>query len=357
MRARALLAILLLAVLVPGTAAADPQVRCTFDDERLDEVSGLVDGPAGPQVVNDSGNPSTVYRVDPTDCSVAGTRAVPVAGRDVEDLARAGDGTLWLADTGDNNRVRTTIAILRLPVAGGEVVTRLAYPDGPHDAETLLLPADGRPVIVTKELGGRSAVYTVDAALPTAPTTTPVPLRRVGDVVVPASDTPTGGSGAAALVGGRLITGGAVSPDGRVVALRTYSDAWLYPAGSAATADDVVAALRGTPVRVPLPGEPQGEAIAFAADGTLLSAGESPSGTARGALRAVPGAAAPTSRWAPRVPVRPRPPRSARRPRRRIAGTQAATLVAVVAGIGVVAALVVVLARRRRRARDDAGPR
>jgi hypothetical protein len=354
MRARALLAITLLTLLalLPGTAAADPQVRCTFDDDQLDEVSGLVDGPEGPQVVNDSGNPSTVYRIDPADCTVAGTRAVPVAGRDVEDLARGTDGTLWLADIGDNDGDRSTVAMLRLPVAGGEIVTRLAYPDGSHNAETLLLPGDDRPVIVTKELGGRSAIYTVDAPLPPGPTTVPIPLRRVGDVVVPASDTPNAGRGASALVGGRLITGGAVSADGRVIGVRTYSDAWLYPAGSTATAEDVVGALRGTPVRVPLPDEPQGEAIAFTDDGTLLSAGESPTGSSGGALRAVPGAlagmaagpAAPTAERAATPTATDREP-------------DADVLVAVVAGLAVVGVVVLVAVRRRQRARGDAGPR
>jgi hypothetical protein len=55
-------------------------------------------------------------------------------------------------------------------------------------------------------------------------------------------------------------------------------------------AGDVVAALRGRPVQVPLPGEPQGEALAFTADGTLLSGSETRGGVP-GELRAVPGAA------------------------------------------------------------------
>lgn len=350
MRTRALLAVLLLTLLLPATAAADPPVRCTLDDGRLDEVSGLVDGPDGPQVVNDSGNPSTVYRLDPADCSIVGTRAVPIAGRDVEDLARTADGTLWLADIGDNGRTRNTVAILRLPAGGGEIVTRLVYPDGPHDAETLLVPGDGRPVIVTKVFGGRSTVYTVDAPLPAEPATTPIPLRRVGDVVLPASDTPNGGSSTAALLGGGLVTGGAVSDDGRTVALRTYSDAWLYPSAGAASAEDVVAALRRTPVRVPLPGEPQGEAIAFAPDGTLLSAGESPRGQPSGTLRTVAGpVTAPAT--APAVAPAGEPVGSSAPS----GGTSTADVVAavavvlvVVAGLGVVAA---------RRVRGGAGPR
>ena len=275
----------------PGAVAgpAAPVTRCTLSDPRLDEASGLAVTPSGPAVVDDSGNATVVYTLAP-DCSVASTRAVGVTGRDVEDLARGADGTLWLADIGDNGRARATIALIRLPVRGTGDVRRLVYPDGPHDAETLLLPADGQPVIVTKDLGGRSGIYTT-AAPPTGPG--PTPLRHAGELVAPQSSTDGGPVGS---FGRGLFTGGALSADGRVAAVRTYADAWLYrvPDGSG-SADAVVAALRGTPVGVPLPGEPQGEAIAFTADGTLLSTGEagtSPQGgKGTASLRAVPGAA------------------------------------------------------------------
>src|SRR5207237_1742002 len=84
--------------------------------------------------------------------------------------------------------------------------------------------------------------------------------------------------------GSVLVTGGATSADGTVVALRTYTDAYLY----AAPDGDVPAALQRTPMRIPLPGEKQGEAIAFDPDGTLLSGSEGVGEP----LRAVRGAAA-----------------------------------------------------------------
>src|SRR5690606_36317482 len=84
------------------------------------------------------------------------------------------------------------------------------------------------------------------------------------------------------MAGSVLITGAALSSDGSVVAVRTYTDAYLYPV----TEGDIVAAFSREPVRVPLPHERQGEAIAFTPDGTLLSASEG-----RGEpLRAVPDA-------------------------------------------------------------------
>lgn len=277
-----------------GSAPA-PVTRCGLTDPRLDEVSGLVSTPAGSSVVNDSGNDTVVYTLAP-DCTVAAARRVGVAGRDVEDLARSADGTLWLADIGDNGRRRATIALLGTPSRGAPTVLRLTYPDGPHDAEALLLPRDGRPVILTKELSGRSAIYTTDAA-PAG--LGPTPLRRVGEFVVPPSSTEGGPVSVLGPFGRGLVTGGALSADGRVAAVRTYTDAWLVRVDGD-TADAVVAALRSKPVPVPLPGEAQGEAVAFTADGTLLSAGESgssarpgPSGRPSGAaaVRAVPGAA------------------------------------------------------------------
>jgi hypothetical protein len=113
----------------------------------------------------------------------------------------------------------------------------------------------------------------------------PTPLVHVTDVALPSSTTPGGPIGG---LGTRTVTGGAVSADGRVVALRTYTDAWLFPVPDGGGVAD---ALRGTPVQVPLPGEPQGEALAFAADGTLLSGSEARGGVA-GQIRVVPGAAA-----------------------------------------------------------------
>jgi hypothetical protein len=72
------------------------------------------------------------------------------------------------------------------------------------------------------------------------------------------------------LVGSVTVTGAASSLDGTAIALRTYTDAYLFPVEDG----DVVAALAAKPVRVPLPNEAQGEAIAFQPDGSLVSGSE-----------------------------------------------------------------------------------
>jgi hypothetical protein len=229
----------------------------------------------------DGGRRVLVHRLDPDDCAIRSSRTAEVDPFDAEDLARGPDGELWVGDLGDNRRDRETIAVVVLPRRGEARLHRLAYPDGPHDAEALLVDGAGVPYIVTKEAGRPAGVYRTDGP-PSG--SGPTPLVRVGEVALPPSDTVGGPLGG---LGSRLVTGAAMSPDGRVVALRSYTDAWLYPVPDG----DVAAALAGTPTRVPLPDEPQGEAIAFTRDGTLLSASETRSGRA-GELRAVPAAAA-----------------------------------------------------------------
>jgi hypothetical protein len=60
-----------------------------------------------------------------------------------------------------------------------------------------------------------------------------------------------------------------VSRDGRLLALRTYTDAYVWPL----TGSDVPAALAAKPTRLALPAAPQGEAITFSADNRHLVVG------------------------------------------------------------------------------------
>jgi hypothetical protein len=261
---------LLLAMLPVVPAAADgapygtPSTRCVITDSRLPELSGLVGAGDTMLAMNDGGDRADVYVLNGA-CAVADVRSAAVDPYDPEDMALAADGTIWLADTGDNNHSRETVALIRLRPDGGSTLTRLTYPDGPHDVEALLLAPDGTPYLVTKEVLGASAVYRPDSALTDGTT---VPMRKVLDLGFTLTGTPGGPVGRA---GQLLVTGGAVSADGQRIALRTYTDAYVWPL----TGSDVTGALSGRPVRVPLPDSPQGEAITFAANNRdLLVSGE-----------------------------------------------------------------------------------
>ncbi|WP_231104798.1 esterase-like activity of phytase family protein [Haloechinothrix halophila] len=260
-----------------ASASAAPKALCTVRDERLTELSGLAADASQWYAIADGGSSLKVYVLDRS-CTVRNVITGAIDPYDVEDLALANDGTLWLADTGDNSAERDTVAVHTLRPDGTARLHRLTYPDGKHDAEALLLGPSGVPHIVTKNVLGTAKVYRPDARLRSPG---PTPLVKVAEVDIPSSDTPGGPVGGASSA---LVTGGAVNADGSVIALRTYTDAYLFPAPNG----HLVEALERDPVRIPLPNEPQGEAIAFTPDGTLLSAGEG------GGLpiRAVPGAVA-----------------------------------------------------------------
>ncbi len=107
---------------------------------------------------------------------------------------------------------------------------------------------------------GASEVYRPIAGLVDGGT---VALGKVASVNLTLTGTPGGPVGRA---GQLLVTGGAVAADGRHLALRTYTDAYVW----SLTGSDVVAALATEPVRIALPDSPQGEAISFSADGASV---------------------------------------------------------------------------------------
>lgn len=134
------------------------------------------------------------------------------------------------------------------------------------------------PYIITKDPLGTAGIYRPAAELVSGQT---APLEQVGSLRMRSTD--TSGGPLPSGFGSVTVTGAAMSADETVVAVRTYTDAYLYPV----PAGDVLAALKREPLRIPLPNEPQGEAIALSPDGTLLSASED-----QQSIRAVPGAVA-----------------------------------------------------------------
>jgi hypothetical protein len=124
---------------------------------------------------------------------------------------------------------------------------RLSYPDGPHDAETLLHdPQTGDLLVVTKDRAG-SVVFRAQA---------PVSDGQVLEAIATLAPWDEADDG--------LITAGDISPDGASVLLRTYGSAWLWRRAAGASLADAFAT---EPCPVPLADEPSGEAIAWQADG------------------------------------------------------------------------------------------
>ena len=171
---------------------------------------------------------------------------------DWEDLAVARDArgvpSVWLADIDDNDATRdesdfrvdepVSTAIASVPAHHNRAICwRLRYPGGPTDAEALTVAPGGAGYVVTKSFFGESSVYAVPAiADPTRVQT----LRRVAAIRFSMTGTPGGPSA----IGQLTATGAGMSADGRLLAVRTYTDAYLWPVSGGD-----IAALRGSPVR------------------------------------------------------------------------------------------------------------
>jgi hypothetical protein len=230
---------------------------------------------------NDSGDTARVFGMRPDGEHLATYTLDGAEAIDWEDMAlgpgpEEGVGYLYLGDIGDNASARAEIVVYRavepefgpassdLSLDAEALVLR--YPDGAHDAETLLSdPRTGDLYIVTKDItGGPSGVYRAPPGLGGGSETT---LEKVGDIefaaLTPGKEIPPE-AGPLPSGLGRVPTGGDISPDGSILAIRTYGTAWLWPRTEGAT---VAEAFGASPCEGPSALEPQGEAIAFAADG------------------------------------------------------------------------------------------
>jgi hypothetical protein len=210
------------------------------------ELSGLVLARGRFWTLNDSGGTPQVFAVD-RDGELAQT--VTLAGAtnvDWEDIAARGS-TLYVGDIGDNLAQRETIAVYRLaaPPPGTTSVTAtridLRYPDGPHDAETLLVdPRSGTLAVITKHYGGLARVYVGRKTLKLAA------KLQLGL--------------------GEALTGGDVSAGGATIALRSYDRVFVW---TRRPDESLARAFKREPCTAPvnLIEEGQGEALALARDG------------------------------------------------------------------------------------------
>jgi hypothetical protein len=196
------------------------------------------------------------------------TGRVRVAGAKVEDWEAvavgpcSGGSCIYIADIGDNDATRKRITIYRASEPSSENSVAVndtfhaTYPDGAHDAETLLVAPDGGLFIVTKGETGAVRLYRFPRELRPGATHQ---LERVGKPRQSGKASET-----------ERITDGAVSPDGTWVVLRSRQAFTFHRAA------DLFAGNWMDSGRVDLKavGEAQGEGIAIAADGTVYLTGE-----------------------------------------------------------------------------------
>jgi hypothetical protein len=253
---------------------ANARVVSTVRDGRIAESSGLAVSQVHDDLaytINDSGNADVVFAIRVSTGEVVGTTTVQgTPWLDTEALALH-DGKLWIGDVGDNLGRRDDAALYAIDEPGPENGTArstrypVAYEDGPQDVESLAVDAEGRFLLVTKDLLA-GQVLRLPARLSTEQPNVPEP---VGDPTL------------------LMATDASTSPDGRFVVVRNYISAAVLDAADLST-------LRTEA----LPQQRQGETVAFEPSGGsyLIGTEGSPWALQRvGFLARTAGAAAPSA--------------------------------------------------------------
>lgn len=228
-------------------AAWAAAVAFVLQDPAIVESSGLVVVDGRVVTTNDSGDTGRVFVVDPRTGRTVGVTRWSRDPTDVEALAPAGPGHVWVGDIGDNAGERRSVSVTRVPVGAADrtvaaTTYELGHADGGRDAEALLThPLTGRLHVVTKGLLGGEVLA--------APT-----VLRPGGVnrLEPVASAPA------------LVTDGAFLTYGGALVVRGYGRAVVlsYPSFEQVASWD-------------LPAQEQGEGLAVdGADLLLSSEGE-----------------------------------------------------------------------------------
>jgi hypothetical protein len=252
-----------------------------LEDEEIDESSGIVASRANPGLFwthNDSGDDAFVYAFDRRGAKRGVWKVTGALAVDWEDIAigsgaKAGTPYLYLGDIGDNDSKRAEIVVYRVaePIVVADDANsnkrrprqteraealRFRYPDGRHDAETLMVhPVTGDLYIISKIRFSAASVYKATAPLQAGSVTT---LKLLGKINVPS------------MLGG-MLTGGDISPDGRRVVLCDYVQGYelTLPEKGANEFDDI---WKLPPVPLSLGTRQQGEGVCYRLDGQAMLA-------------------------------------------------------------------------------------
>jgi hypothetical protein len=242
------------------------QIDCgVISNHHINEASGLAASRRNPGVLwthNDSGDRSRIFAIDTQGGDLAEFRLQKCRLRDWEDIAVGpgpvpGRSYIYIADIGDNEASQETKEIHRFPepsvnpavfqrrskISGFETM-RFRYPDGPRDAETLMVDPFTTDIFVVSKRDKHVRVYQAKAPLFGGPTIT---IEKIASL--PLTD----------------VVAGDISPDGLEMLLKTYTGVYYY---NRDVEESWAEALQQQPRSVPYTPEFQGEAVCWNVDGT-----------------------------------------------------------------------------------------
>jgi hypothetical protein len=238
-----------------------PMIAGKIKNKEIDEASGMVFSTkknGGIFVHNDSGGGSYVYVIDSlgNDLGIIALRGA--INRDWEDIAIGPDAFsdesfVYLADIGDNYGDNHNIIIYRFSepsaVMGQLSVSVetfiLNYPDGPKDAETLIIDPLKRELFIVGKRGKENGIYKISLQEMEKGNKT---LDKVGTLKI------------------SMIVGGDISRDGQQVLLKNYQQVFYWSRSNGESLEEL---FKRKPFELPYVPEPQGEAIAFHPSGNF----------------------------------------------------------------------------------------
>lgn len=265
-------------------ASALPLFACLYlpavmlaevETDKLREVSGIAASRKHKNIFwvhNDSGDGPYVYALESSGKLKGALRVKGATAEDWEDMSLASCNKnktcLYLGDIGDNGEKRRFVVVYTVEepesISDKPIPLKqrliLYYPDAPHNAETLLVSAQTKSIyIVTKERNGTAGVYKTPL-----PDTGNVEASFTMQKIAELNLLKLSGYSNTAVV---KATGGDISPDGKRMILRTYGFAMEFQLNGKEPFDAI---FQKKPAVVETPVEPQGEAIAYTADGNGL---------------------------------------------------------------------------------------
>ncbi len=243
-----------------------------LQSKQMDEISGIAASGISPNIYyvhNDSGDTSRFFAITPEGKLIStiyfkGDPTEAQGVHDCEDIAvgpgpAKGKSYVYLGDIGDNSAVRKYLTVYRAEEKAGwlkqdlaktaTVPIHLKYPDGPKDAETLMVDPIEKLLYIVSKRQDSVTVYTT-------------PLNYKAD------DTVTLTKRCKLFFKGfrvfKWITAGDISKDGSQVLLKSYEKVYYWKRKGNEPVWKTLQTKPETPFYIQ---EKQGEAIGFTPDG------------------------------------------------------------------------------------------